>query len=630
MNTFEALGLTEEVVRAVTEMGFEQPTPVQEKAIPQVLSSERDVVALAQTGTGKTAAFSLPLLSKLDISNKNIQVIVLSPTRELGLQIAQNVEEYSKYLKGFKVAAVYGGASIDNQIRQLRRGVQFVVGTPGRTLDLIRRKVLDLSHVQWVVLDEADEMLSMGFTEDLNSILKNTPDEKQTLLFSATMPKEIARISKNYMNDPVEISIGTKNVSATNVSHEFFMIQARDRYHALKRIVDVHPKIYGIIFCRTRQETKDIADNLMQEGYSADALHGDLSQGQRSYVMNRFRNRQLQLLVATDVAARGVDVDDLTHVLHYNLPDDPEVYIHRSGRTGRAGKSGISMILVNGREQYKIRQLENKISKKITKSLIPTGMEVCEKQLMSLIDKVESIEVDTAPIEALLPATYEKLEKFSREELIQRFVSMQFNSFLQYYKNAPDLNVSSRGRGDRDSGGRDRNDRGRDRGDRGRDRDRGGRRERGDGDRRERRSRDRGERGANSDYTRFKVNLGRKQGVSPKMLISLINKATPKLSVDIGEIDLYSNFSFFDASSQHQAELIGGMNQQEWDGAGVSIEVARAKSNDEGGEGDRGGDRGRDRSDRSDRKPRRGRGETSSRGGSNFAKRERRPKRPRK
>lgn len=626
MNTFEALGLTEELVRAVKDLGFEQPTPVQEKAIPQVLSSERDVVALAQTGTGKTAAFSLPLLSKLDISNKNIQVIVLSPTRELGLQIAQNVEEYSKYLKGFKVAAVYGGASIDNQIRQLKRGVQFVVGTPGRTLDLIRRKVLDLSHVQWVVLDEADEMLSMGFTEDLNAILKETPEEKQTLLFSATMPREIARISKRYMKDPIEISIGTKNVSATNVSHEYFMIQARDRYNVLKRIVDVHPEIYGIIFCRTRQETKDIADNLMQEGYSADALHGDLSQGQRSYVMNRFKNRQLQLLVATDVAARGVDVDDLTHVLHYNLPDDPEVYIHRSGRTGRAGKSGISMILVHSREQYKIRQLENKIGQNITKSLIPTGMEVCKNQLISLIDKVENIEVDTPQIEALLPATYEKLEKFTREELIQRFVSMQFNNFLQYYKNAPDLNVSSRSR-DRDRGGsRDRNDRGRDRGG---DRDRGGRRERSDGgDRRERRSRDRSDRGSNNNYTRFKVNLGRKQGVSPKMLISLINKATPQLSVDIGEIDLYSNFSFFDASSQHQAELIGGMNQQEWDGAGVSIEVARAKTNDEGGEGDRGADRG---GDRRERRPRRGKGETSSRGGgsSNFAKKPRKPKRPR-
>ena len=569
MNTFESLGLPEEVLRAVKEMGFEKPTEVQEEAIPQILSSDRDLVALAQTGTGKTAAFSLPLLKKIDSKNRKTQVIILSPTRELCLQIAKNVEDYSKYIEGFQVAAVYGGASIDQQIRQLKRGAQFVVGTPGRTLDLLRRKVLDLSHIQWVVLDEADEMLSMGFTEDLNSILATTPEEKQVLLFSATMPAQISRIAKNYMTNPLEIAIGSKNVSAKNVTHLFFMAQARDRYLALKRIVDVHPKIYGIIFCRTRRETKDIADNLMQEGYSADAIHGDLSQVQRSYVMNRFRNRNLQLLVATDVAARGVDVEDLTHVINYNLPDDPEIYIHRSGRTGRAGKSGTSIIIVHSREQHKIRVLEKKIQKKIERQMIPTGREVCESQLFNLIDRVENIEVKEGEIGHFLPETYAKLEKFTREELIQRFISVEFNQFLKYYENAPDINISSN-RKDRDRNrDRDRGDRGdrRDRGDRGRDRD----------------SRRSSKGGNQREFTRFKLNFGRKQNANPKMVIQLINKSNPRLSIDIGGIDIFNNFTFFDGASKHESEIIQGMNQLEWDGVSVSVEKARAKS--KGGEG---------------------------------------------
>ncbi|RLD83641.1 MAG: ATP-dependent helicase, partial [Bacteroidetes bacterium] len=444
MITFKETELNPEILKALDELGFVNPTPIQEKTIPHLLSSERDLVGFAQTGTGKTAAFGLPIIHQIDTKSKNVQAIILSPTRELCVQIAQDITNYAKYTKGLNVVAVYGGTSIDTQIRSLKKGAQIVVGTPGRTLDLIKRKKLKLSTVEYLVLDEADEMLTMGFKDDLDAILEGTPAEKQTLLFSATMPKEIANIAKKYMKDSVEISAGKKNIGAENVNHIYYMVNARDRYLALKRIADINPKIYGIVFCRTRRETKEVAEKLMGDGYNADALHGDLSQAQRDYVMSRFRTKKLQLLVATDVAARGLDVTDLTHIINYNLPDDLEVYIHRSGRTGRAGKKGISISIIHSRETGKIRMIQKKVGKTFEHIPVPSGKEICGKQLYNLIDKVEKIEVDESQIEQFLPEIYKKLDWLSREELIKHFVSAEFNRFLAYYKNAPDLNVSSK------------------------------------------------------------------------------------------------------------------------------------------------------------------------------------------
>lgn len=530
METFIESGLRPEIMQAIDQLGFDTPTPVQQETIPVILGSQTDLVALAQTGTGKTAAFGLPIIHLTDLSSTEIQTLVLCPTRELCMQITSDLGKYSAYLKKFKVTAVYGGASIETQIKALKKGTHAVVGTPGRVLDLIRRNVLKLNHIHWLVLDEADEMLNMGFKEDLDTILAQTPEKRQTLLFSATMPKEIAQIAARYMKDPIEISIGKRNAGAENVRHEYYMVHSRDRYLALKRIVDMNPSIYGIVFCRTRQETKEVADKLMQDGYNADALHGDLSQAQRDYVMNRFRIKNLQLLVATDVAARGIDVTDLTHIINYNLPDDLEIYIHRSGRTGRAGKSGVSISIIHTRETGRIADLERMTRKSFERKKVPGGKEICEKQLFNLVDRVEKTEVDSQ-IEQFLPVIYKKLEWLTREELIKHFVSVEFNQFLIYYKDAVDLNVQGK----------------------------------------EHSSHSR-ERGKQKSYTRFFINLGSKSGIDPIGIISLINKKTKGSRVEIGKIDIMKTFSFFEVESRFDQDIQNAFRKTDYNGIPVKVE----------------------------------------------------------
>ena len=442
MNKFEALGLNNNIVKAITELGFETPTPIQEKVIPALLTGNTDLVALAQTGTGKTAAFGLPLISLIDFNSRETQAVILCPTRELCMQITRDLQVFTKYVAGANIVAVYGGASIDNQSRDIKKGAQIVVATPGRMNDMIDRRRVNLSYVRYAVLDEADEMLNMGFKEDLDTILSQTPKEKNTWLFSATMPDEVLRISKNYMTSPVEITAGTKNAGNENIEHVYYVVHARDKYPALKRISDSNPDIFAIVFCRTRLETQEIADKLIKDGYNADALHGDLSQSQRDHVMKRYRSRSLQMLIATDVAARGIDVQDVTHVINYSLPDEIENYTHRSGRTARAGKTGVSIAIINMKEVGKIRIIERLIKKKFTQATVPTGFEACETQLFSLVKKIHNVEVNEKAIEGYLPKIYNELKELSREDIIKRFVSTEFNRFLDYYKNAPDLNVS--------------------------------------------------------------------------------------------------------------------------------------------------------------------------------------------
>ena len=551
-------GLNPEILSAITELGFENPTPIQEKTIPHILTSEKDLIALAQTGTGKTAAFGLPIIQQVDTNSKNTQSLILCPTRELCMQISRDLVNYSKNVKNLNVVPVYGGASIDPQIKQLNRGAHIVVGTPGRVIDLIKRRKLKIANIRWIVLDEADEMLNMGFKEDLDTILAETPSEKQTLLFSATMPNDIANITGKYMKDAEKITAGKKNSLALNINHAYFMVQARDRYKALKRIVDVNPDVYGIVFCRTRRETKEVADNLIQDGYNADALHGDLSQAQRDHVMTRFRSKHLQLLVATDVAARGLDVNDLTHVINFNLPDELESYIHRSGRTGRAGKSGTSLSIIHSKESSKLRAIERKVGKTFEKLLVPGGKEICGKQLFTLIDKVEKIEIEEAQIEEFMPDIYKKLEWLSREDLIKHFVSLEFNRFLAYYKNDKDINISTKS-DQREGRGRDRDDR--DRGDRDRgDRD-GGRRDGG----RERRSSD--------EFSRFFVNIGTKDGLNAARLIGLVNENLDNDSAEIGKIDILRKFSFFEIEKKYSDDIINKLNKAEFEGISVAAEL---------------------------------------------------------
>lgn len=448
--TFSELGLNPSIQKAIAELGFENPTPIQEQAIPVLIGGDRDLVALAQTGTGKTAAFGLPLIEMLDFNSRETQALILCPTRELCMQITRDLQAYSKYTNGAHIVAIYGGASIDGQIRDVRKGPQIIVGTPGRMVDMIERGVINLSPIQFVVLDEADEMLTMGFKEDLDSILSETPEEKSTWLFSATMPNEVHRISKNYMTDPAEITVGTKNSGNDNIEHVYYVVHARDKYLALKRIADVNPDIFAIVFCRTKAETQQVADMLIKDGYNADALHGDLSQAQRDYVMKRYRSRSLQMLVATDVAARGIDVNDVTHVINYQLPDEIENYNHRSGRTARAGKKGVSIAIINMKEQFKIREIEKRIKQKFSQQQVPTGIEVCEAQLMSLVKRVHNVEVNEKAIERYLPAAMAEFADLSKEEIIKRFVSTEFNRFLEYYRNTPDLNANaSAGNSDR-------------------------------------------------------------------------------------------------------------------------------------------------------------------------------------
>jgi ATP-dependent RNA helicase DeaD len=533
MNTFNETGIAPELLHAIEDLGFEIPTPIQQQVIPAILSSKTDLVGLAQTGTGKTAAFGLPVLQLTDLSSKKVQTLVLCPTRELCMQITSDLEKYSKYIKGFQVVAVYGGANMLTQIKALKNGCQAVVATPGRALDLIRRKALKIGDIRWLILDEADEMLNMGFKEDLDTILAETPKERQTLLFSATMPKEIAEIASKYMKNPEEISVGKRNAGAENVRHEYYVVHARDRYLALKRIVDMNPSIYGIVFCRTRIETKEVADKLMQDGYNADALHGDLSQAQRDYVMNRFRIKNLQLLVATDVAARGLDVNDLTHIINYNLPDELEVYVHRSGRTGRAGKSGVAVSILHTKEVGKIRELERLTRKSFEFKKVPSGSEICEKQLFNLVDRVENTVVDDSQIEQYLPIIYKKLSWLDREELIKHFVSVEFNRFLEYYKDAPDLNVSLKEK------------------QRGRD-----------------------ERSAKS-FSRFFINLGSKDNLDASALITLINKNSRGKRIEIGKIDIMKKFSFFEVDRKSEEDLKTAFQNTEFKGTAIAIELSK-------------------------------------------------------
>lgn len=596
---FEQLGLKPDIQQALDKMGFEEPTPVQEQAIPFLLNENKDLVANAQTGTGKTAAFGLPILEQIDTESNDIQALILSPTRELALQIGKDMETFAKFMPRLKVIPVYGGASIEVQINALKRGGQIVVGTPGRMLDLIKRRRLKVDRIKWLVLDEADEMLSMGFKEELDAILSNTPKEKQTMLFSATMPRGIANIARNYMGDYKEITVGTRNSGAENVEHVYYQVAARDKYAALKRLADIHPGIYGIVFCRTRMETKDVADKLMADGYNADALHGDLSQDQRDKVMGRFRKKNLQILVATDVAARGLDVDKLSHVINYSLPDDNEIYIHRSGRTGRAGEKGISISLIHSRERGKLRDMERKIGKEFERKQIPSGAEICNVRLFNLVEKVEKIEVNTDQIGQFLPAIYEKLENLSREELIQHFVSYEFNSFLKYYKNAPDLNIKGNdrddGRGSRD--GRDRDRRGRDR-DRG-DRDRGDRRSNRDGRTSDGYQKD--SRRNKMDMARFHINIGSKDKLNPGRLMGIINK-NPKLSaVEIGDIEILKKFSFFEVDKAKSNEILEHFNNQDFQGVELKVELTKSKSRG----GERQSNSGSDRYKKNTGKPRR-------------------------
>ena len=442
-NSFFQFSLKSEIIKAVKEMGFRHPTPIQEKVIPHLISSDQDLIASAQTGTGKTAAFGLPVLSTTKINDSSVQTLILCPTRELCMQIANDLVGYSKYLKEIKILAVFGGTKIEKQIKSLKKGPQIVIGTPGRTKDLIKRKKLFIGKIQRLILDEADEMLSMGFKDDLEMIIHSTSECKQTLLFSATMTPKVLSVTRKYMQYSLEISVARTNLASENVQHVFYMVQAKDRYEVIKRIADMNPNIYGIVFCRTRRETKEVANKLINDHYNADTIHGDLSQVERDDVMRRFRKRKLQILVATDVAARGLDVDDLTHVINYNLPDDDEVYIHRSGRTGRAGKKGVSMVIIHGREIRRLKSIEKTSGVNFMKGEVPNGLDICKKRLYTLIDKIEKVSVDENQIEPFLPYIYDKLNWLDREKLIKHFVSAEFNRYLSYYKHSKDINVAS-------------------------------------------------------------------------------------------------------------------------------------------------------------------------------------------
>jgi ATP-dependent RNA helicase DeaD len=554
MNPFINLGIRHDIVNAISELGFENPTPIQEQSIPVLLTGSNDFVGLAQTGTGKTAAFGLPLLELLDFEENHPQALVLCPTRELCLQITNDIKNYAKHMNNVNVVAVYGGASIQDQLRQIKRGVQIVVATPGRMLDIINRKAINFSQVKFVVLDEADEMLNMGFQEDIDSILSTTPDEKKTWLFSATMPSEVRRIAKKYMTDPFELTMGEKNTGNVNIEHEYYVVRARDKYAAFKRIVDNNPEIFGIVFCRTKIETQEIAESLIKDGYNADALHGDLSQQQRDKVMKRYRERSLQLLIATDVAARGIDVNDVTHVINYSLPDEIENYTHRSGRTARAGKMGVSIAIINSKELGKIRQIERVIGKKFVKAEIPTGFDVCEKQLFALVHKVHNVTINEDQIEQYIPRIMDEFAELSKEDVIKRFASLEFNRFLDYYKNAPDLNAPA-------------DDRSR------------------DGERGERGMRDSG---GKSEYTRLFINLGSVDEFNRGDLLGYICNNSKISGRTVGKIDVKGVYSFFEVNNGDVDQVMNNFKGVEFKGREVRIEVSgEGTSSPRSGGGDR-------------------------------------------
>ena len=542
MKTFEELGVSEEIRRAIEEMGYAYPMPVQEEVIPYLLENGHDVVALAQTGTGKTAAFGLPLIQKTVVEENYPQSLVLCPTRELCLQIAGDLNDYSKYVDGLKVLPVYGGSSIESQIRSLKKGVHIIVATPGRLLDLMKRKTVSLSTITNVVMDEADEMLNMGFSEDINAILADVPQERNTLLFSATMSDEIAKIAKNYLHEAKEITIGRRNEGTANVKHIVYMVHAKDKYETLKRIVDYNPKIYGIIFCRTKIETQEIADKLMQEGYNADSLHGDLSQAQRDLVMQKFRIRNLQLLVATDVAARGLDVDDLTHIINYGLPDDTESYTHRSGRTGRAGKTGTSIAIINLKEKNKVKAIEKTIGKQFEKGEIPTAWQICKKQLFKVIDDLEKVKVNEEEINEFMPEIYRKLDWLDKEDLIKRVVSHEFNRFFEYYRDRDEIETVSDSKK-----GRDREEK-------------------------------KGPRKAEAGYTRMHINLGKIDHFNLRGLMAMLNDNTRR-RVDVGRVDLMKKFSFFEVEEKETENVLKAFRGLTWNGRNVVVEIAQEDPN---------------------------------------------------
>ncbi len=537
--TFEDLGVEPRLLKAIGEMGFESPMPIQEMVIPHLLEKDGDVVGLAQTGTGKTAAFGLPVLQRIDVSKNVPQALIIAPTRELCLQIAGDLADFSKYIDSLRILPVYGGSSIDSQIRTLRKGVQVVVATPGRLIDLIKRGEVKLSDVHTVILDEADEMLNMGFLDDIKEILTHVPEERKMLMFSATMPKEIAGIAKEFMHEPVEFVAGNKNEGSKNVRHIYYMVKAHDKYLALKRIADNNPDIYGIIFCRTRKETQEIADKLINDGYNADCLHGDLSQAQRDLAMKKFRDHVTQLLVATDVAARGLDVDDLTHVINYGLPDDVAVYTHRSGRTGRANKTGVSVAIIHSKEKGRLREIEKKIGKEFEYKKVPTPEHIIEKQLYNLADRLERVQVNESEIEKYLPGVRKKLEWLSEEDLLKRVLSLEFNRLLQYYQDMPDIDLNASDKGER----RDK-------------------------------KQDKDRRVAESGYERIMVNVGKAQGFFPGNLMEIINRNVVGSKPDIGRIDLLSGYTLFDVRKDDARRVIDALKNEDFFGIVLRPEIA--------------------------------------------------------
>lgn len=545
LKTFHDLGVTNTLLKAIDELGFVHPMPIQEMVIPHLLSKDGDVIGLAQTGTGKTAAFGLPVLQRINISSKAPQALIIAPTRELCLQIAGDLADFSKYLEGVKILPVYGGSSIESQIRSLKNGVQVIVATPGRLIDLIKRGVVDLAEVHTVILDEADEMLNMGFLEDIDEILSHVPEDRKMLMFSATMPKEIASIAKKYMKDAVEFVAGNRNEGAKNVRHIYYMVKAHDKYLALKRVVDNSPNIYGIVFCRTKKETQEIADKLINDGYNADCLHGDLSQAQRDLSMKKFRDHVTQLLVATDVAARGLDVDDLTHVINFGLPDDVAVYTHRSGRTGRANKTGVSIAIIHSREKNKIRQIEKIIGKEFEYRKVPTPDHIIEKQIYNLADRLERVEVNEAEIAKYFSGVKKKLEWLSEEDLLKRVLSLEFNRLLAYYQNMPDIDLNESEKG---------------------------KKSRKDGEPRARREKDR--RDAEEGFERLMVNVGKANGFFPGNLMELINKNTPGSKPGIGRIDLLPTYTLFDVRKSDTRRVLDALKNANFFGDKIHAEIA--------------------------------------------------------
>jgi ATP-dependent RNA helicase DeaD len=559
MNLFTESNLSPEVLQAIGDLGFVEPTEIQKQTIPFISTDTRDLIALAATGTGKTAAFSLPILDMIDDSSRKIQLLVLCPTRELCLQITKDIKNYTKYLKNIKTTAVYGGSSIMDQIRSLRDKPQIIVGTPGRVIDMIGRKALDFSEVQWVVLDEADEMLSMGFKDDLETILSETPETKQTFLFSATMSKEVERISKNYLTNPHRISVGSINAVKKNIKHEYYVVGYRQKKEALKRLIDANPNQYSIIFCRTRMETQEVADFLMQNGYAADALHGDLSQAQRDTVMKKFRLKNIDILVATDVAARGLDVDSLTHVIHFSLPDDPEVFVHRSGRTGRAGKDGISMALIKPEESRKLKQIKSETKIEMTEKNIPTGEEIIKAQVGGVFEKLFTEHENVFDFDqSLIP----DLTNFTKEQLVHQLLQFQLKEMATYYQNRNDITEQKFSRDEKPS-----------RRERGRDRERGSERS---GDRRERSDRSSKPRRKNEDMVRFFFNLGKRDQLKKMDMLEIINKATSKSKkrADIGDIEILDKFSFFEIEKSFKNEVMSGLSDMKFRGKEMRAEVA--------------------------------------------------------